>query len=153
MAKEDTEETIMIDIDADAGGGRRGDWPDWEQERRRSFLSAAERNLDSAGRLGRVRNLALEMIVRRDGTGFSGSWNASIDEAIGPLRLDRPDVVALRLLDQQGNIVVETTATDFAHRCGGWVTRSYSGSLTREQFDRIATLGIATRGNVGARRC
>lgn len=153
MAKDEPEETILIDIDANAGSGRRSDWPDWEQERRRSFLSAAERNLDRAGRLGRVRNMALDMIVRRDGDGFSGSWSASIDEIIGPLRLDRPDVVSLRLLDQQGNIVIETTATEFAHRCGGWVTRSYSGNLTREQFDRIATLSIATRGNVGARRC
>lgn len=148
--REDTEE-LEISFGFDLGDGGRADaggWPSWEQGRTRGFALAGPLTIGD-GRLGSVANLEMSMECRRTAAGFEGKWELSMEERIGPHRIDRGQATGY-LIDAQNARVLSFAMPQFARACG---TRrhKWSGSLTREQFDRITS--FASDGDATVRRC
>lgn len=144
--------SIALEVEfADDDGARApANWASWETRRTRSFLSAAEAPIDSGGMLGRTRNIALQLEMRREAGGFAGTWTCTIETKIGPWRIERDGGTVLQLKGG-GAVLVSAPATGFAISCGDWRQQTWSGALTLDQFDAITGLSIA--GSVDARRC
>lgn len=152
MEDEELGEAVTLSIECSVATTARDEpgWAAWEQQRTRSFLSATEAPLDDQGKLGRYRNTALALVMKREGEGFAGSWTYTIETKIGPNRVQRDGRVVVQLKNGS-TVLVSAPAPGVATACGDWRSQSWSGTLTLEQFDAINSAGIT--GDVNVRRC
>ncbi len=145
-------EQTIVAADFPAGGGARTQegWASWEQQRTRSFFSPAELRIDNRGLIGLIRNWTLQLEMKRENSGFVGSWSCSVETKIGPWRLES-DGQAILELREGSKVVVSAPAPGFAIACHDWRPQSWSGALTLDQFNAITAMGFV--GNATARRC
>jgi hypothetical protein len=144
------EVSLTVEFQAAAGTRSAEGWADWETQRTRSFFSPREDWLDSQRYLGRYRNTAVELVMKRTDQGFAGTWTFSIDTKIGPRRVERDGKIIFQV-QSGGTTLFSTPATGLATVCGDWKTQTWSGSLTLEQFDAFTR--VIASSNITARRC
>lgn len=142
--------SLTVEFQAAVGTRSAEGWADWENQRTRSFFSPREDWLDAERNLGRYRNTAMELVIKRVDGGFAGTWTFSMDTKIGPRRVERDGKIIFQIR-AGGATLFTTPATGLATACGDWKTQTWSGSLTLEQFDAITNV-IAT-SEIRVRRC
>ena len=143
------EEKSRIDFGVDLGEAPRAeDWGSWEQSRTRSFAIAGPFTIGD-GKLGSVANLVMELKCSRTATGCEGSWAFSMEERIGPWRIERGQGTGY--LTGTGGDVLSFPMPQFGHACG---TRrhQWSGSLTKDQFEAIKGFRAGSN-DLPVRRC
>lgn len=135
---------------ADEGDEPRaaGAWGRYEQSRVREFLKSDPQPIGD-GKLGSVGPVAFTLTCKRTASGFEASYSLSIEERIGPNRIERGQATG-RWLAIDNSVVLTFPMPQFGRACGTR-TLNWSGTLTRDQFDMIS--GLDTIGDVTVRRC
>jgi hypothetical protein len=143
QAGEDIHFSFGVDAEPRAGG----EWGKYEQSRVRSFLKSEPQPIGD-GKLGSVGPVSFELSCKRTAGGFEASYALSLEERIGPNRVDKGQATGRWL--SNGGVVTTFPMPQFARACGTR-THQWQGQLTKDQFDAIT--GFDTIGDVSIRRC
>jgi hypothetical protein len=130
-----------------------GAWTPAEIYRTQGFLRAGPGNIDVNGKLGQWRNLATDLVARRNADGtVTGEWKISIELHVHKWRFERSDAIWLQI--KRGNTVLTSAPlTGFASRCTGWAPFTWSGPLAGEMIFAENLIQLDSRGDQTIVRC